>query len=149
MARFRPPRVREVSRRQGIDEGFVRRLFKLAARRGDVDEVAQDHFFLAETVVEMASIARELAARMKSAHEAKRFDKLALVAGPKMLGHLRDALGGEQQGTEHGPLGLLVVRGDARAFAGHDRRMVSPSRSAGHSASAATPPRGMRGTASP
>jgi len=36
--------------------------------------------------------ARELAARMKSAHEAKRFDKLALVAGPKMLGHLRDAL---------------------------------------------------------
>ncbi len=36
--------------------------------------------------------AAELAARMKTAHEAKRFDKLVLVAGPKFLGHLRDEL---------------------------------------------------------
>ena len=34
----------------------------------------------------------DLAARMKTAHEAKRYDRLVLVAGPKMLGHLRDAL---------------------------------------------------------
>ncbi len=39
--------------------------------------------------VEFAS---QLAAQMKSAHEAKRFDKLVLIAGPKLLGHLRDAL---------------------------------------------------------
>lgn len=60
--RFRPPRVRDVSKLQGIDEALVRRLFKLAARRGDVDELAQDHFFLADTVIEMAAIARALAA---------------------------------------------------------------------------------------
>jgi protein required for attachment to host cells len=36
--------------------------------------------------------AAELAAHLKSAHEAKRFDRLLLVAGPKLLGHLRDAL---------------------------------------------------------
>lgn len=59
--RFRPPRVRDVAKVLRIDEAFVRRLFKLAARRGDVDEIAQDHFFLAATVVEMADIARALA----------------------------------------------------------------------------------------
>jgi selenocysteine-specific elongation factor len=60
-ARFRPPRVRDIAKAQRIDEGFIRRLFKLAARRGDVDEVAQDHYFLGRTVVEMADTARELA----------------------------------------------------------------------------------------
>ncbi len=38
------------------------------------------------------AFAAELAARLKTAHEAKRYEKLVLVAGPKMLGHLRDAL---------------------------------------------------------
>lgn len=38
------------------------------------------------------AFAADLAARMKTAHEAKRYDRLVLVAGPKMLGHLRDAL---------------------------------------------------------
>lgn len=38
------------------------------------------------------AFAAELAARMKSAHEAKRFDRLVLVASPRFLGHLRDAL---------------------------------------------------------
>lgn len=46
---FRPPRVRDVAKLQKIDEAFLRRLFKLAARRGDADEIAQDHFFLAGT----------------------------------------------------------------------------------------------------
>lgn len=61
-ARFRPPRVRDLARRFDIDERLLRRLFRMAARRGDVDEIAQDHFFLAETVVELADTARALAA---------------------------------------------------------------------------------------
>ena len=61
-ARFRPPRVRDIAKAQRIDENFIRRLFKLAARRGDVDEIAQDHYFLGSTVIEMADIARALAA---------------------------------------------------------------------------------------
>ena len=36
--------------------------------------------------------ANALAARLKTAHEAKQFDALVLVAGPKFLGHLRNAL---------------------------------------------------------
>ena len=37
-------------------EGDIRRLLKLCARLGRVDEVAHDHFFLRETVREMAAI---------------------------------------------------------------------------------------------
>ncbi len=59
--RFRPPRVRDIAREFGIDEKIVRRIFRLVARRGEVDEVALDHFFLAETVAEMAEIAIDVA----------------------------------------------------------------------------------------
>jgi selenocysteine-specific elongation factor len=59
---FRPPRVRDIAAAQRIDERVVRRIFKLAAGRGDVDEIAKDHFFISDTVVEMADIARALAA---------------------------------------------------------------------------------------
>lgn len=61
--RFRPPRVRDVSHEFGIDEKIVRRVFRLAARRGEVDEVALDHFYLAEIVAEMAGIAIDIASR--------------------------------------------------------------------------------------
>jgi selenocysteine-specific elongation factor len=61
--RFRPPRVRDVARAFGIDEKVVRRVFRLAARRGDVDEVALDHFFPTDTIAEMAEIAIDIAAR--------------------------------------------------------------------------------------
>jgi selenocysteine-specific elongation factor len=61
--RFRPPRVRDVSHEFGIDEKIVRRVFRLAARRGEVDEVALDHFFLADTVAEMAQIAMDIASQ--------------------------------------------------------------------------------------
>ena len=59
--RFRPPRVRDVAHEFGIDEKIVRRVFRLAARRGEVDEIALDHFFLADTVAEMAEIAIDVA----------------------------------------------------------------------------------------
>ena len=59
--RFRPPRVRDIARDLKIDEKVVRHLSRLAARRGDVEEIATDHYFLVETVTEMADIARALA----------------------------------------------------------------------------------------
>ena len=52
--RFRPPRVRDVGAIVGVPEAEVRRVFKLLGRLGKVDEVAHDHFFLRETVAEMA-----------------------------------------------------------------------------------------------
>ena len=59
---YRPPRARDISKAMGIDEGFVRRLLRLAARRGDVEEIAHDHFFLRPVVERMAEIAIDVAA---------------------------------------------------------------------------------------
>ncbi len=60
---YRPPRVRDIARAMNVDEGFVRRLMRMAVRRGDVEEVAHDHFFLRSIVQEMAEIAIDVAAR--------------------------------------------------------------------------------------
>lgn len=46
-----------------LDEAFVRRLMRMAARRGDVEEIAHDHFFLRPTVRTMAEIAIDVAAK--------------------------------------------------------------------------------------
>ncbi len=60
--RFRPPRVRDIAGLLHVPEVEVRRLLKLAARIGRVDEVAQDHFFLRPTVAEIVAVAEQLAA---------------------------------------------------------------------------------------
>jgi selenocysteine-specific elongation factor len=62
-ARFRPPRVRDFAEGLGIDEREVRRVLKLCARLGRVDQVAHDHFFLRATTAEMAAIAADVSAR--------------------------------------------------------------------------------------
>ena len=59
---YRPPRVRDIAKAMVIDEGFVRRLMRMAARRGDVEEIAHDHFFLRPVVERMAEIAIDVAA---------------------------------------------------------------------------------------
>ena len=60
---YRPPRVRDIAKALDIDEAGVRRLLRMAARRGDVDEIAQDHFFLRPVVHDMAKVAIDVAAR--------------------------------------------------------------------------------------
>ncbi len=56
---FKPPRVRDIAKAMDIDEALVRRLSKMAARRGDVEEVAHDHFFTRAVVEKMAAIAAD------------------------------------------------------------------------------------------
>ena len=63
----------------------VRRVFRLAARRGEVDEIALDHFFLADTVAEMAEIAMDIgrtaeAGRFNAAEFRDRLDNGRKVA---------------------------------------------------------------------
>ena len=60
-APYRPPRVRDIAKAMQMDEALVRRLMRMAARRGDVEEVAHDHYFLRSTVERMAEIAIEVA----------------------------------------------------------------------------------------
>ncbi len=115
-ARFRPPRVRDIAKSLQIDEGFIRRLFKLAARRGDVDEIAQDHYFLGPTVVEMADAARALAA----ADAGGEFTVIAfrdrLDNGRKVAIHILEFF--DRQG-------LTMRRGDIRRINPHKRDLFS------------------------
>lgn len=71
--RFRPPRVRDICRSLGRPEEAIRRLFKLVGRRGDVHEVALDHFFLRNSVAEMVGIAVELAVAHPAGFNAAQF----------------------------------------------------------------------------
>ncbi len=59
--RFRPPRVRDFAEMLGRDEREVRRVLKLSARLGRVDQIRHDHFFLRQTTAEMVEIVRDVA----------------------------------------------------------------------------------------
>ncbi len=61
--RFRPPRVRDLAELLGVDEREVRRVLKLCARLGRVDQIRPDHFFTRATTAEMVTIVREVAAQ--------------------------------------------------------------------------------------
>ncbi len=58
--RFRPPRVRDLGKIVDAPENDVRRLLKSLGRMGKLDEIAQDHFFLRETVAEMIDILQDI-----------------------------------------------------------------------------------------
>ncbi|WP_449044377.1 selenocysteine-specific translation elongation factor [Paracoccus versutus] len=60
--RFRPPRVRDFAHAFGAEEPEVRRILRMAARQGRIDQIAHDHFFARATTVEMVGIIRDLAA---------------------------------------------------------------------------------------
>ena len=60
--RFRPPRTRDLAGALRVPEPRLRVILKRLGRMGRVVEVAPDHFFLRETVAEMAGIAAEIAA---------------------------------------------------------------------------------------
>lgn len=115
-ARFRPPRVRDIAKAQRIDESFIRRLFKLAARRGDVDEIAQDHYFLGPTVIEMADIARALAAADASGEFSVIAFRDRVQNGRKVAIHILEFF--DRQG-------LTMRRGDIRRINPHKRDLFS------------------------
>ncbi len=60
VAELRPPRVREVAQTLALEPEAVERLLNRAARLGRVAKVADNRFFLPETVARLAEIAREL-----------------------------------------------------------------------------------------
>ncbi|WP_299360601.1 selenocysteine-specific translation elongation factor [uncultured Paracoccus sp.] len=55
-ARFRPPRVRDLATEMDVPEADVRRVMRMAARQGRVDQLRHDHFFLRTTTAEMVRI---------------------------------------------------------------------------------------------
>jgi selenocysteine-specific elongation factor len=75
--RFNPPRTREMVPVTGVAEPDLRASLRRLSRMGRLVEVAHDHFFLRETIAEMAGIAAGLE------HEA----------GTLATGSFRDRLG--------------------------------------------------------
>jgi selenocysteine-specific elongation factor len=61
--RFRPPRTRDLAAQLSVAEGQMRAALKRLQRMGHLVEIAPDHFFLRETVAEMAAAAAELAGK--------------------------------------------------------------------------------------
>ncbi|WP_104203038.1 selenocysteine-specific translation elongation factor [Billgrantia saliphila] len=59
-APFQPPRVRDMVAAADLDEERIRRTLVASARLGRLYQVRRDHFYLAETVVEMAAIVKTL-----------------------------------------------------------------------------------------
>jgi selenocysteine-specific elongation factor len=128
--RFRPPRVRDIAGLLGADETRLRRLFKLLSRKGDLDEVAQDHFFLRPVVAEMVAIAHDLA-MASSGHEftAAQF-RDRLDNGRKLAIQILEFF------DRHG---VTIRRGDLRRinrhrldlFAGAQSAMTSDGRESG------------------
>ncbi len=60
--RFRPPRVRDFAEMLGFPEGEIRRVLKLCARLGRVDQIRHDHFFTRRTTAEMMDIIKDISA---------------------------------------------------------------------------------------
>ncbi|MXP40749.1 selenocysteine-specific translation elongation factor [Altererythrobacter soli] len=60
-ARFRPPRAGEIAQELRARDFECRRVLKAMSRQGRVAEIAPDHFFLRETLTEIAGIVMELA----------------------------------------------------------------------------------------
>jgi selenocysteine-specific elongation factor len=114
--RFRPPRVRDIAKSESVPEATVRRLFKLVRRRGEIDEVAHDHYFLAETMIEMADQVRALAA--------------ADAKGEVSVADVRDRFDNGRKVTvnilEHfDRIGLTMRRGDVRRLNPHKKDLYS------------------------
>lgn len=61
-ARFRPPRVRDMATAWDVPEADVRRVLRMAARQGRVDQIRNDHFFLRATTAEMVRIIADIQA---------------------------------------------------------------------------------------
>ncbi len=61
---LRPPRVREIAAALGLEPDAAERLLRRAERLGLVGKIADNRFFLPETVASLVEIARELAAAL-------------------------------------------------------------------------------------
>lgn len=59
---FQPPRVRDLANTLQVDEARMRLLLQQLAAMGEVYRVAHDHYFMPQSVEQLATIAREIVA---------------------------------------------------------------------------------------
>jgi selenocysteine-specific elongation factor len=80
--RFRPPRVRDIAQGLQEEEAVIRALLRRCGRAGELDEVAQDHFFLRGAIAEAVNIATGLEQELQGWFPASAFrDRLEAASG--------------------------------------------------------------------
>lgn len=115
--RFRPPRVRDIAAATAHDEREVRRILKLSARLGWVDEISHDHFFLRGTVQEMVAVAADLSGSVSSGFFAAGDFRDRLFNGRKVAIQILEFL------DRHG---VTIRKGDLRTINKHRLDLFGP-----------------------
>lgn len=108
--RFRPPRVRDFAQGLAVDEAEIRRILRMAARQGRVDQIAHDHFFAREVTSEMAAIVCDLGAQAKDGWFTAPLFRDRVQNGRKVAIEILDFFD---------RLGLTLRRGDLRRINPH------------------------------
>lgn len=116
-ARFRPPRTRDFASDLSVDEGDMRRILRMAARQGRIDQIAHDHFFARETTVEMVGILRNLAANSADGWFSAPDFRDRVQNGRKVAIQILDFFD---------RLGLTLRRGDLRRINPHRIDLFTP-----------------------
>ena len=117
-ARFRPPRVRDFAGELATDEAEIRRILRMAARQGRVDQIAHDHFFARATTLEMVAIIRELGAQAAEGWFTAPAFRDRVQNGRKVAIQILEFFD---------RLGLTLRRGDLRRINPHRIDLFSPA----------------------
>ncbi|MDS9466808.1 selenocysteine-specific translation elongation factor [Paracoccus sp. MBLB3053] len=120
--RFRPPRVRDFANEFAEDEAEIRRILRMAARQGRIDQIAHDHFFARETTVEMIEIIRDLSSDSDDGWFSAPAFRDRVQNGRKVAIQILDFFD---------RLGLTLRRGDLRRINPHRIDLFTPDRSDG------------------
>ena len=116
--RFRPPRTRDLARALAMPEQALRAALKRLHRVGYLVELAPDHFFLRETVAEMAAIAADAAREDPSAQLTAAEFRDRLDNGRKIAIQILEFFD---------RVGLTVRVGDARSVRADRLGMFGPA----------------------
>jgi selenocysteine-specific elongation factor len=116
--RFRPPRVRDFADMLGADEREIRRVLKLCARLGRVDQIRHDHFFTRATTAEMVEIVRQVAAQAEHGEFAAGAFRDRVNSGRKVAIEILEFF------DRHG---VTLRRGDLRRVNPHRLDLFGPS----------------------
>lgn len=115
--RFRPPRVRDFAQEFDLDEPDLRRILRMAARQGRIDQIAQDHFFARAATTEMVAIIRDLAAQAPDGWFTAPAFRDRVQNGRKVAIQILDFFD---------RLGLTLRRGDLRRINPHRIDLFTP-----------------------
>lgn len=115
--RFRPPRVRDLATLLDAPEPEMRRVLRMAARQGRLDQIAPDHFFVRATTVEMVAIIRDVAAHADQGWFTAPEFRDRVQNGRKVAIQILDFFD---------KLGLTLRRGDLRRINPHRIDLFAP-----------------------